>query len=242
MVRALHFGHWTTVCVLMLVACGKAPEPQAPPADLKETFPIFEAADALTKDWRHLKVWAKSDWDLVVIDGAVAIQPNVDTSSTALARWIEFDVTDCPVVEWSWRVEAAPASADLTSRDAEDMAASLVFAFGDPGNFVNPDPVPTIRYVWAHEGAEKGAIIPSPYFPKNLRSIVVQAGANPGAWVDERRNLLDDYRATFDADPDEKVQVFALFTDNDHKGEPIEAYYRWARMLCSDAPDPDSIL
>ena len=172
----------------------------------------------------------------------VAIKPGVDTSSTALARWVEFDVIDCPVAEWSWRVDKTPTSADLTTRDAEDMAASLVFAFGDPGNFVNPAPVPTIRYVWAHDDAKLGAIIPSPYFPKNLRSIVVQAGAAPDIWTDERRNLLEDYRAAFGAEPEEKVQVFALFTDNDHKGEPIQAYYRWARMLCSEAPDPDSIL
>ena len=71
---------------------------------------------------------------------------------------------------------------------------------------------------------------------------MVRSGAIPGTWTDERRNLLEDYRAAFGIEPEEKVQVFALFTDNDHKGEPIQAYYRWARMLCSEAPDPDSIL
>lgn len=211
-------------------------------ADLTETYAVFDAADALEKKWRAVKVWSESEWKQVVLGGEIAIQPVVNKSSTALTRWVEFDTKDCPVAEWSWRVDELPEGADLTSRDTEDMAVSVLFVFGDPGAFTNPNPVPTIRYVWSAGREPKDAIIKSPYFPEHLRNVVVRSGPAPGEWVTERRNLREDYREIFGEYPTERVQVFALFSDNDHNGQPITAWYRWARMLCSELPDPESIL
>jgi len=167
-----------------------------------------------------------------------AIEPAVDRSSTALARWVEFDTGTCPVAEWSWRVDHLPEGADLASRKSEDVAASLFFVFGNPGTLSNPRPVPTLRYVWSAETNPPGSIVDSPYFPETLRSIVVRSGPEGlGSWQTERRNLIDDYRAAFGASPDQPVQVIALFTDNDHLGQPLRSLYRSAIVWCTEEPD-----
>jgi len=120
-------------------------------------------------------------------------------------------------------------------------AASILFVFGDPGSFSNPNLVPTIRYVWSSGKEAVDTVVPSPYFPDKLRSIVVRSGTGTGGWVTERRNLHEDFRAVFGKPPTGPVEVFGLYTDNDHMGRPVKAYYRWARMLCSEPPEPDSI-
>lgn len=207
-----------------------------------KVFSLFNAADALTRKWRRVQIWSKSEWRLAVVDDAVAIEPVVDTSSSALVRWTEFDTEDCPNAEWTWRVETLPKKTDLSSRESEDVAASLMFVFGDPGSMVNPDPVPTLRYVWAPDDTGGDEPIASPYYPNFLRSIVVRRGGAGERWVTETRNLRDDYNAAFGEMPTEPVMVFALFSDNDHLGEPVKAYYRSAHVLCSELPDSDSIL
>ena len=235
------------IVAAVLAAC-TAPQtlPGARPTDpsrtdLSETLPLFTAADALEKKWRPIQVWSESSWQLVVADGEIAIEPRVDKSSTALTRWVEFDTKDCPVAEWSWRVDTLPAGADLASREAEDMAASVMFVFGDPGSFTNPNPVPTIRYVWSSGKEPMGALVNSPYFPENLRSIVVRSGPGPGGWITERRSIAEDFHRAFGRAAPGPVEVFALYSDNDHLGQPVRAQYRWARMRCSKRPD-DSIL
>lgn len=231
-----------------LAACtAPLPVPQAPPsgtplANLTEVFTVFTATDALVKKWRPVQVWSESDWKLVVLDGEIAIEPRVEKSSTALTRYVEFDADKCPVAEWSWRVDALPEGADLASREAEDMAASIMFVFGDPGSFTNPNLVPTLRYVWSNGREPVDTVVRSPYFPEKLRSIVVRSGPAAEGWITERRNLANDFRMAFGKPPSKAVEVFALYTDNDHLGQPVKAAYRWARMLCSELPDADSIL
>ncbi len=225
-----------------LAACEALSPPAASkPPDLDEVFPIFTAGDALMKDWRRVQVWSVSEWRLEVLDGEIVIAPAVDGSSTALGRWIKFDTETCPVAEWTWRVDALPETADLTSRDAEDVAASVIFVFGDPGSINNPDPTPTLRYVWATETNGVGTVVDSPYFPGVLRSLVVRSGPAPAARVTERRNLREDYAAAFGELPAEPVYAFALYSDNDHNREPVTAYYLDARVLCSELPESDFI-
>ncbi len=224
---------------LALGGCaGQTPAARNPDAaGALQPYPIFTAADALDKGWLHFRVWHETEWKLVPLDDEIVISATGEGSSSGLARWVEIDPDDCPTIDWSWRVDALPERADLATRDREDVAASLFLAFGDPGSLSSPKPVPTIRYVWATAANPVGEVIDSPYFPGTLRSIVVRSGADAlGTWVSEQRDLREDYRLAFGVAPPEPIQAFALYTDNDHLEEPVQAYYRSAVVLCSRAP------
>ena len=206
-------------------------------AERLQPYPIFSATDALLLDWLHFQVWRETDWKLASVDDEVVVSATGQGSSSGLARYVEIDTTKCPIIEWSWRVDALPDGADLTERDADDVAASLFLAFGDPGSLSSPRPVPTVRYVWSTAANPVGSVVDSPYFPGTLRNLVIRSGAEDvGAWVTERRDLRDDYRLAFGEPPVEPIQAFALYTDNDQTEKPVRAYYRFARVLCSEAP------
>lgn len=226
-------------CLLVAAAgCTAAKMPVGPAPDGPlDAYPVFTAGDALLRDWLHFRIWRETEWRLAAIDDEIVIAATGDGSSSGIGRWVDIDTATCPALEWSWRVDALPEHADLTRRDRDDVAASLILAFGDPSSMSNPRPVPTIRYVWSAAANPVDAVVDSPFFPGTLRSIVVRSGADAlGTWVTERRDLREDYRLAFGEPPAEAIQVFALFTDNDHLREPVKAYYRRASVLCTEKP------
>lgn len=223
--------------ILASAGCQRSAAPMTAVPGEPDTRSIFEATDALTETWRHVRIWGETEWRLAALDGEVVIDAVGRGSSSGLARWVEIDTAACPVAEWSWRVDDLPEGSDLGQRDREDVAASVMFVFGDPGSLGNPRPVPTLRYAWASAANPVDAIFDSPHLPGSLKTIVVRSGDEAlGQWVTESRDLRADYRRAFGSSPEGPIEAFALFTDNDHLEQPAQARYRWARVRCKSPP------
>jgi hypothetical protein len=80
-----------------------------------------------------------------------------------------------------------------------------------------------ISYVWESRLPPETAY-PSPYTAR-ARTIVVRSGpAELGRWVEERRDVYQDYRRLFGAEPSRLAGV-AVMTDTDDSGERAEAWY-----------------
>ena len=55
--------------------------------------------------------------------------------------------------------------------------------------------------------------------------IVVRSGAQGvGTWVEEERNIYDDYKKAFDGEPP-RINGVAIITDTDNTKETAVAYY-----------------
>ena len=155
------------------------------------------------------------------------------SSASGLIRLVEIDVRACAALEWSWRVDRAQASVDLTDKAKEDVAAALFLLFGDPGFLTMPEKVPTLRYVWTGGPQAAGAVIDSPYLPGTVRSLVLRDASAPRArWVTERRDVAADFKMAFPGKTPERIHALALFTDNDQTREPVIAYYGDVRISC----------
>ncbi len=165
----------------------------------------------------------------------VAIRARGREAASGLLRVIDDDVSGCESLEWRWRVEQMQVSTNLTSKDGEDVAASIFLLFGDPYKVLGPDrePIPAIRYVWSGGPEDVGSIIDNLYLPGMVKSIILRGrDAETKTWVTERRNHFKDYEAAFGKPSSEPIQGLILFIDNDQTREDVEAYYAWARMGC----------
>jgi hypothetical protein len=61
--------------------------------------------------------------------------------------------------------------------------------------------------------------------------VAVESGdGNAGRWVDEERNLVEDYRRAFGENPP-MVGAVAIMTDTDNTGEHAVAWYGAIRFL-----------
>ncbi len=234
------------LAALALAACAAPPGPDAPAPErgaLPERVTLFRPEGALEDGWRIFRVWREADVALAPLGERVAIRAAAEGASAGVGLYREIDVGNCPVVEWTWRVDALPETAALASREAEDMAASILFIFGDPVSLTMPRPVPTLRYVWATEEDPEGTVADSPYVPGVIRSLVVRSGPDRlGETVTERRDLAADFERAFGRPPEGPVEVIALYTDSDHGESPVEAFYLGADALCAEPVIEDLIL
>ena len=68
-----------------------------------------------------------------------------------------------------------------------------------------------------------GTILPNPHTPR-VQMIVAESGtARVGRWVEERHNVLEDYRAAFGEEPGRLVSI-GMMTDADNTGTVVDAY------------------
>ena len=195
---------------------------------------LFSASTVIEDEWQQLHFLGTTQYRVELYRDRLAIAARGRRSSSALMRRVEIDTDKCPEMEWSWSVTVLQPSADIRIREREDVGASIFLLFGDPGFVFDPSPVPTLRYVWTNERVAVESVIDNPYMPGTVRSLVVRSGVHgDGQWTKQKRHMGNDFRTAFGYAPPGPVRAVAIFTDNDQTGEDVEAYYEWARVLCS---------
>jgi len=141
------------------------------------------------------------------------------------------------VVEWRWRVPRLASDAIPAKRVTP--RARLMLAFhGDPDKLdfeqraqlrlakaVTGQALPysSLIYVWMN-GVSPGTVVPSPY-TERVRLIAMDSSASQfDHWVDQRRNVREDYLRAFGEEPGDIVAV-GIFTDVDGNGAPGRTCY-----------------
>ena len=220
--------------------CGCTPLPpwdpgHLPAGEVTGGSYLFHAETTISDDWYHMDLRGQTDYRLAVFDDAVAIRARGQGSASGLMRHLAMDPRLCPEIEWAWAVTQLQRSANLFEKSGDDVAASIFLLFGDPGSALNPQSVPTLRYVWTTDHVALESIIRNPYMDGVVRSVVVTTEGTPAAsWVIVRRNIVEDFERAFGIPPADNVHAIALFTDNDQTQEPVEAFYGWARAHCTE--------
>ncbi len=220
----------------VLMSCATSPDRAGVDEHASDADQALFRVDTLIQDqWQELVLRGRTDYRVAVVDGRLAVRAEGRNSASGLIREVDLDIQRCRWLTWSWRVDVLQHDADLQVKQKEDVAASIFLLFGDPGFFVLPDPVPTLRYVWTNSNASVGTVVDSPYLPGVVRSLVVRSGEQHlGQWLTESRNVIDDFRTAFGRTPDADLHAVALFTDNDQTRQPVTAFYEWVALRCED--------
>jgi hypothetical protein len=181
----------------------------------------------------------RTEYRLVNGVAGTVLQADAEQAATGLYRRVRVDPFHQPLLEWSWRVEKLIPGADLRKGSREDSAARLVLSFhGDSAQLDfqqramlrlaqafagEPLPYAMLIYVWSNKIPVESTL-PSPQIER-IRMVVVESGnARLGQWLTYRRNVLEDYRRAFGADPGDIVAVGVL-TDSDNTQQSARALY-----------------
>jgi hypothetical protein len=125
-------------------------------------------------------------------------------------------------LRWRWRVAAHVPGADLRDPERDDAPGRVFVAFGRPGLFSRPR---MIFYTWGGPEARGDAFLS--HVSDRLAVVVVRNAADrAGAWLQEVRDVVADYRKAFDEEPDEITSV-GLMIDTDQTGA-------WASVQLSE--------
>ena len=146
-------------------------------------------------------------------------------SSTAahagLVRQFALPAPTRAILRWRWKIDhALTGNVRERSREGDDYAARVFVVFETS---VWPLRTRAINYVWAaHEPV--GTTFASPY-TKNVGMVVVRSGdQETGAWHEEDRDVLADYRKYF-GEPASRISAVAILVDTDNTGRTAKAWF-----------------
>lgn len=179
-------------------------------------------------EWESHSFSGETRYELVEVDGRSAVHAQcTDGSASGLFLEEEVDLEATPVVEWRWRVDETFSGIDETTKAGDDYPARI---YAVDEHSILRWRTRALNYVWSSE-MEQGADWPNAY-ASQAHMIAVRSGApeTQGEWHTERRNLREDFRRYHDRDL-ERINAFAIMTDCDDVGEPVEAWYGEIRLL-----------
>ena len=205
------------------------------------TFSAAPEGTALPAGWKPL-TFARIDrhtrYDLVKENDTVVLRARSEASASGLTREMRIDPREYPIMRWRWKVENLLAKSDLLRKSGDDYPARLYIAFEyEPdkvgftrraqyaiGRALYGDiPIAALNYVW--DGKAPAGTFADNAYTDFAKMIVVRSGAAAvGTWVEEERNVYEDYRKAFGEEPP-MIKGIAVMTDTDDTGESATAWY-----------------
>lgn len=155
-------------------------------------------------------------------DGRFGIRLASNESSFGLHQTVDVDLKEFPILSWRWKVDRLPPAGDIREKAKDDQAAQVYVVFPHPLFKMRS---PTIGYLW-DSNAPAGTITDgySPITP--LKDIVLRSGTQQlGKWVQERRNVAEDYVRLFGQGSLPKVGRVAIWINTQHTKSSAQASF-----------------
>ena len=170
--------------------------------------------------WQTKVFEGETGYRLVEDEGRTVLRADSDGTASGLYREIEVDLTETPYLNWSWKVAGVLEGIDERTRAGDDFPARVYVVVSGGALFWRTR---SLVYVWA-SSQPAGSRWENP-FTGNARHIAVQSGpGRVGQWVQEKRNLRQDWQALFGETID-RIDAVALMTDTDNSDRSATAWY-----------------
>jgi hypothetical protein len=169
--------------------------------------------------WSDKIFKGKTTYTLIRENDKSVLKAHSEKGASGLLKKVNLDPKEYPVLRWSWKVEHVLKGEDVTRKSGDDFAARVYVVF--PRTFFWQ--TRAINYVWAAK-LPKGSSVPSPYTSKALIVAVESGDEKAGQWVNEERNIYEDYRKLFGEEPP-MLGAVAIMTDTDDTRDEATAYY-----------------
>lgn len=204
-------------------------------------FSAAAVGTVLPDGWMPLtfkKIPAQTKYEVITDNDATVVKAVSDASASGLTKEVRINPKEFPIVRWRWKVENLLQKSDATRKDGDDYPARLYITFAYDADKVSLGkklkykagralfgdiPIGAINYVWERQ-APIGAIIDNAY-TDFVKMLVVESGPQKlGIWIEESRNIYEDYQKAFGEEPP-MINGVAIMTDTDNTKERAVAYY-----------------
>lgn len=187
---------------------------------LAQSLVVGEFSAGKLDDWQTQVFEGETDYRIAQDeDGRTALRAVSDAAASGLYREITIDLTETPWLRWSWKVDNI-LQVDERTKAGDDFPARVYVVVSGGALFWRTR---SLVYVWSsHQPV--GTLWDNP-FTGNARHIAVRSGPEQlGRWLEEKRNLREDWRRAFGEDL-ERIDGVAIMTDTDNSGQAASAWY-----------------
>ena len=221
----------------------------APASLVAESPSVIEVAkfssgtvgQAMPDGWKPLtfkKIPKHTSYEVVKDGGVTIIKAVSEASASGLTKPVVIDPKEFPIVRWRWKIDNVLKGSDVTLKEGDDFPARLYITFAyDPdkvsfgkklkfkaGQALFGDiPIAALNYIWETK-TPVGTIVENAY-TDFAKMVIVESGTQKvGMWIDEERNIYEDYKQAFGEEPP-MINGVAIMSDTDNTKEQATAYY-----------------
>ncbi len=190
---------------------------------------IDDFGTGLSPRWEKKVFKGETVYAPVIDEGRPALKAESRETASALIYRVYLDPKTYPRLSWSWKIARTIRKGDERTKGGDDYSARVYLVYPSVLFWKTR----AVNYIWANR-LSRGAFLPNAYTGNAVMVAVESGEANAGRWIDEERDLVEDYRRAFREDPP-KVGAVAIMTDTDNTGEEAVAWYGAIRFL---PPEP----
>jgi hypothetical protein len=160
-------------------------------------------------------------------NGQFAIRLVSEGNSFGLHKSVDVDLKEFPILSWRWKVDRLPPAGDIREKSKDDQAAQVYVIFPALIKLMSP----TIGYLW-DSNAPTGTITNGHAPMTPIKVIVLRSGKQRlGEWVQEWRNVYEDYVQLFGKDSPPKVGRVVIWINTQHTKSSAEATFADLQFL-----------
>jgi hypothetical protein len=204
-------------------------------------FSAARAGQSLPDGWTPLtfhKIHRHTEYSLVRDGETVVVKASSKASASGLVTAVRIDPKEYSIVRWRWKIDNLLEKSNVRRKTGDDYPARLYITFEYEPDKVGwaktlkyqagrvlfgAIPIAAINYIW--DGTTPAGSILDNAYTDFAKMIVIRTGSERvGQWVDETRNIYDDYRLAFGEEPP-MINGVAIMTDTDNTQEAAIAYY-----------------
>lgn len=187
-----------------------------------ETVAVSRFSTQGLGEWQHHGFSGSTHYQLVDRAPGRAVRAQSSGGASALFRKLRVDLRRTPWLIWRWKVDrnGTIPNVDERTKSGDDYAARI-YVVTRTGPF--PWQTKAVNYVWSNNQPPEQRW-PSAFTDSSLMIAVRSGNAQTGEWVEERRNVREDF-AQFLGTQVDSVELIALMSDSDQTGMPVAAEY-----------------
>ncbi|MDM0110887.1 DUF3047 domain-containing protein [Variovorax sp. J22R133] len=210
------------------------------------------AFDDKNSGWSHVplsKLKRDTVYDVVQEgDRKAVLRATADRSASLFVAPLKPALRTPVTLSWEWKTDALIAGADNRVKEREDAPLRVLVAFdGDVATLPEAEqkrfsrakslgrrdpPYAVLMYIWTNQGPVD-SVIPSAH-TSQIKMLAVASGTGGlGSWQRMQRNVADDYKKAFGAEPGPVLAV-AVMTDTDNTGTKAVGSYAGIQIDCGN--------
>jgi hypothetical protein len=204
-------------------------------------FSDSQVGTTMPDGWKPLtfkKIPRHTSYEVVKDGGVTIVKAVSEASASGLIKPVVIDPKEFPIVRWRWKIDNVLQRSDVALKEGDDFPVRLYITFAyDPdrvsfgkklkfkaGQALFGDiPIAALNYIWETK-TPVGTIVDNAY-TDFAKMVVIESGAQKvGMWIDEERNIYEDYKKAFGEEPP-MINGVAIMSDTDNTKEQVIAYY-----------------
>lgn len=237
---------WRRIWQFVLILIGLLIAPVVARAESPSTIEVGKFSSGMIGQempdgWKPLtfkKIPKHTSYEVVKDGGVTIVKAVSEASASGMIKPVVIDPKEYPIVRWRWKIDNVLQRSDVALKEGDDFPARLYITFAyDPdkvgfgkklkfkaGQALFGDiPIAALNYIWETK-TPVGTIVENAY-TNFAQMIVVESGPQKvGSWVDEERNIYEDYKRAFGEEPP-MINGVAIMSDTDNTKEQATAYY-----------------